>query len=168
MLLKTSSTCLMRTVTATLTFQRWSRGWLRALATWLRRKPLVRPHLCTAVSHSTFITFRIHPSFQLSPHFHLPSVYIRTSVCTSYSPFCCAFILLHWFSLSWLVFTVCFKLFDRDSDGRISWAEFVDAITCCLSVQEENKSSNEPRDSPEVDTTFGACLYSDRAVCCCV
>ena len=65
-------------------------------------------------------------------------------------------------------FTVCFKLFDHDSDGRISWAEFVDVIACCLGIQEENKPPNEPRDSPEVDTTFGVytCIQTELSVVC--
>ena len=50
--------------------------------------------------------------------------------------------------------TVCFKLFDRDSDGRISWTEFIDIITCYLGIQEENKPPNAPRDSPEVGTSM--------------
>ena len=65
-------------------------------------------------------------------------------------------------------FTVCFKLFDHDSDGRISWAEFIDVIACYLGIQEENKPPNEPQDSPEVDTTFGAytCIQTELSVVC--
>ena len=62
-------------------------------------------------------------------------------------------------------FTVCFKLFDRDSDGRISWTEFVDVITCYLSIQEENKPPNGPLDSPEVDTILGAYVPVFRQSC---
>ena len=108
--------------------------------------------LIDLITYSCSFFFSTISSF---PSFFCVRMYVRLCARLIHLSFMC----VHLASLVLpllVCFTVCFKLFDHDSDGCISWAEFVDVIACYLGIQEENKPPNELRDSPEVDTTFGA------------
>ena len=49
-----------------------------------------------------------------------------------------------------LLCAVCFRVFDQDRDGELTWEEFVDFIRCQLLIEGQNREADPEEDQPEV------------------